>query len=912
MTKPSYPSLEEDQQWESITTEKAHSLLQTPEQGLDDEEVLSRRDYYGENRLPEVRKRSVIRRFLVQFNNILIHVLIAAGLVTVALGEWLDASVIFGVVLINGIIGFIQEGKAEQAMESIRRMLSTRARVLRDGEHHEVDAAEIVPGDIILLESGDRVPADARLLAVKGLRTDESSLTGESVPVDKSTDPVEAGIAIADRLSMVWSGTLVTAGQGHALVTGTGEATELGRISQAAENAPELVTPLLRKIHQFGRQLTVLILALAALTYLAGTLWRGQPAAEMFFAAVSLAVAAIPEGLPAIITITLAIGVQAMARRNAIIRRLPAVETLGSVTVICSDKTGTLTRNEMTVRGIQTPSHAYAVTGAGYTREGDITAESNPSGDDRALDDLLLAGILCNDSHLKDTDQGIRIAGDPMEAALLILGDKAELDTRQLRKHWTRTDYIPFESDTRYMATLNHDHADDARILVKGAPERILPMCRGVCLEDGGDGPIDARSWEEVVHNYARQGRRTLAFAMKRVDPQHTVLKQEDAEEGLVLLGLIALEDPPRDEAIKAVSECREAGIRVKMITGDHLGTALAIGEQLGLRNTRKGMTGADFQQLDEDGIAAAAVEIDVFARFSPENKLTLVQALQKNNQITAMTGDGVNDSPALRSADVGVAMGRGGTEAAREASEVVLADDNFATIAGAVRTGRGVYDNIRKSLMFILPTNGGQALLILAAVVAGLTLPVTPVQVLWVNMVTAVTLALALTMEPTEPNVMRRPPRPPAEPIFTPFLSWRVIFVSFLILAATLSVFNLHIQDGMGIETARTAAVNTVIACQIFYLYNCRHMVEPILSYRGLTENPWVPGTIGIIVVLQLLFTYLPPMQTLFGTTGLTGTTWLMILSVSLPLLFIVELEKFVIRRWSQPPQPSAQAAEQ
>ena len=892
----------EERPWHAIAPQEATQALDSDERGLASEEASRRLERHGENRLPEPRRRGPLRRLLAQFHNILIYVLIVAGAVTSLLGEWLDAGVIFAVVVINATIGFVQEGKAERAMDAIRKMLRTRTRVLRDGDIQEIDAVGLVPGDVILLESGDRVPADARLLSTRGLRVDESSLTGESVPVDKTTEALEADTVLADRRCMSWSGTLVTSGRARAVVVATGERTELGRISRAAEEAEEITTPLLRRIHHFGRQLTVVILVLAALTLALGTLWRGEALEDMFFAAVGLAVAAIPEGLPAIITITLALGVQTMARRNAIVRRLPAVETLGSVTVICSDKTGTLTRNEMTVRGIRTPTATYSVSGTGYRAEGGIHADEGDPSDDSALEELLLAGVLCNDSRLQETDQEIAISGDPMEAALLVLARKRELDPAELQQQWPRTDHIPFESENRYMATLHHDHHGHGRILVKGAPEQLLSMCEEALGDKGESGGLDTDRWREAVDEFGREGQRTIALAMKSRDSSRTTLDESDVASGLTLLGLVALEDPPRQEAIEAVSECHGAGIRVKMITGDHLGTALAIGRQLGIGDGSKGLEGAHFEACQAEDVPKVARDTDVFARFSPEHKLTLVRGLREGKEITAMTGDGVNDAPALRSADVGVAMGRSGTEAAREASEIVLADDNFATIATAVRTGRAIYDNIRKSLLFILPTNGGQSLLILAAVAAGLALPVTPVQILWVNMVTAVTLALALAFEPPEKGIMERPPRPPGEPILTPFLIWRIGLVSVLILVATFTMFNWHMQAGLPLEVARTAAVNTVIACQVFYLYNCRYLLLPVFNLQGLSGNPWVPGAIILIVLLQAGFTYLPPMQLLFGTTPLPLESWLGILAVSLPILFLVEGEKAILRRRARP----------
>lgn len=885
--------------WHALPAPEAIERAASRDRGLTGPEVERRRELHGENVIPPPRRRGPFLRLLAQFHNMLIYVLLVAAAVTFALDELLDAAVILGVVVVNAAIGFVQEGRAERAMDSIRSMLQVSTRVLRDGEVREVDARQLVPGDVVLLEPGDRVPADLRLLSVKGLRTDESGLTGESVPVDKDTQALDPDTVLADRRSMAWSGTLVTAGRGRGLVVATGTSSEMGRISQAVERSERVVTPLLRRIQQFGRQLTVLILALSALTFGYGILVRGEPAADMFFAAVGLAVAAIPEGLPAIITITLALGMQYMARRQAIVRRLPAVETLGAVTVICTDKTGTLTRNEMTVRQVRTAEGDFRAEGGGYEPAGELRAEHG-SRRDAALAELLLGAQLCNDAELYLEGESPEISGDPMEAALLVLGIKGGLDTRATRGDWPRTDAIAFEPEHRYMATLHHDHRGHGRIFVKGAPERLLDMCE---LELGGGGdarPLDREHWEETARELAASGQRTLALAMREVEAERTVLDYRDAEQRLVLLGVVGLEDPPRPEAVEAVAECLAAGIRVKMITGDHLGTALSIGARMGIGDGVRGMTGTEFERLHGEEIPRAAAEVDVFARFSPENKLMLVQALRAAGEVTAMTGDGVNDAPALRNADIGIAMGRKGTETAREAAEIVLADDNFASIARAVKAGRRIYDNIRKSLLFILPTNGGEAMLIIAAVLAGLQLPITPLQILWVNMVTAVTLALALVFEHNEPGIMKRPPRRPGGGIVDGMLLWRICLVSLLILGATLTVFGWHIADGRSVATARTAAVNAVVMCEILYLFNTRHFRDSVLNLKGLIGNPWVPGAAGVVLALQVGFTYLPPMQSLFDTMALGPDSWLVIMAASVPLLFVVEAEKALLRwRW-------------
>ncbi|MDO9466670.1 MAG: cation-transporting P-type ATPase, partial [Thiobacillus sp.] len=842
-------------------------------------------------------------RLLLQFHNVLIYVLLAAGVITALLGHWLDSGVIFGVVVINAVIGFIQEGRAEEALDAIRDMLSPHAIVTRAGERHEIPAEDLVPGDIVHLASGDRVPADLRLIDIKSLRVMEAALTGESLAVDKQVDPVEDAAALGDRASMAWSGTLVTYGQGTGVVTATGTETELGRISTLLSTVEQLTTPLLKQMSRFGQWLAGGILLLSALLFGFGVWVRDYAASDMFLAAVGLAVAAIPEGLPAIMTITLAIGVTRMAHRHAIIRRLPAVETLGAVSVICSDKTGTLTRNEMTVQIVIDTDASFDVSGSGYAPEGgfsragaQVDPESQP-----LLQDLAHAALLCNDADLRETDDGWQLAGDPTEGALLTLALKAGLNLRETREALPRTDVIPFESEHRFMATLNHDHARHGYLYLKGAPERVLALCATQRGADG-DSTFDPDHWHARMEEAAGQGMRLLALAVRRSDSA-TALNFDDIEAGgFTLLAVLGLADPPREEAIKAVATCRTAGIRVKMITGDHAATALAIGKQLGLDESVRAMTGAEVETLDDAQLREAVKEVDVFARASPEHKLRLVEALQSLGEVTAMTGDGVNDAPALRRADIGVAMGKKGTEAAKEAAEMVLADDNFASIAHAVEEGRTVYGNLKKAIVFILPTNAAQAGMVLIAILLGLTLPITPVQILWVNMVTAVTLALALAFEHPEPEAMRQPPRDPREPLLTRFMLWRIVFVTVFLVAGSLGLFLWELERGMPLEAARTAAINALVMGEIFYLFNCRRLVAPVVGWSGFFGNRAVLIAIGVLIVLQGLFTYLPLLQSLFATTALDPATWGRIVLFGFIVYGVVEIEKVVIRRRKRP----------
>ncbi|WP_018950695.1 cation-transporting P-type ATPase [Thioalkalivibrio sp. AKL12] len=886
--------------WHALKTDAVLRHLEASDRGLASSDAQERLQQVGPNRLPETARTGPLKRFLLQFHNVLIYVLIAAAVGTAFLGHWLDTGVILGVVLINAIIGYIQEGKAEKALDAIRQMLSPRAQVLRDVQRRSIPAEELVPGDIVYLQAGDRVPADLRLTGAHNMRIDEAALTGESVASDKQTDPVQAEADLGDRRCMAYSGTLVAFGQGRGVVIGTGADTEIGRISTMIGEVETLTTPLLRQIAQFGRWLSVAIGILAAATFAFGFWVRDYDLVETFLAAVSLAVAAIPEGLPAIMTITLAIGVQRMAARHAIIRRLPAVETLGSVTTICSDKTGTLTRNEMTVKSIVTTAAEYELTGVGYEPHGGITRdgqEADPESDP-LLAEVLRGILLCNDAEVYPKDDAWTMEGDPTEGALITAAMKGGLDPKLVNKEFVRDDVIPFESSYKFMATLHHDHEGHAFLFLKGAPERVLSLCSHQRTKDE-DEPLDSEHWQQWMDDVAARGQRLLALATRRMEGHRRELEFGDIENGgLTLVAVCGIIDPPREEAIEAVAHCQGAGIRVKMITGDHGVTARAIADELGI-NTKGGVVvGHELDNTSDDDLKAIVQRVDVFARTTPEHKLRLVRAIQSHGDVVAMTGDGVNDSPALKRADVGVAMGLKGTEAAREASAMVLADDNFVSIANAVEEGRTVYDNLKKAIMFLLPSNGGLAFTIVAAILLGLTLPLTPVQVLWVNMVSAVTLGLALAFEPTEPGVMQRPPRPPNSPILSGFLLWRVSFVSTLLVAGAFGHFLWLEQQGAEHEFARTVAINTLVMGQLFFMLTSRSLLAPALSHASLVASRPALVAIGILIVLQSLFTYAPPLQLLFGTTAIGLEEWARILAFGLILFTLVELEKTLLRR--------------
>ncbi len=885
------------QPWHQLSADEALDGQHATRGGLSADEAARRLAAHGPNRLTPPSKRGPLMRFLLQFHNVLIYVLLAAAAVTALLAHWVDTAVIVGVVVINAVIGFIQEGKAEQAMDAIRRMLSPEATVLRGGKRFVVPAETLVPGDIVLLQSGDKVPADLRLLSVKNLRIEEAALTGESTAVEKDSSAVDARAALGDRFCMAYSSTLVVYGQGTGVVVATADTTEIGRISAMLQEVKSLTTPLLRQMETFGRWLTVAIMALAALTFLFGWLVHHYGLGDMFLAAVSMAVAAIPEGLPAVLTITLALGVQRMAGRNAIVRRLPAVESLGAVTTICSDKTGTLTKNEMTVQRVISATDTFEVSGSGYAPHGGFARDGREV--DMAgyphVQDLLRAGLLCNDAELLEEDGLWRISGDPTEGALIPLARKAGMDPALEHGQLPRTDHIPFESEHRFMATLHHDHAGHAFIFAKGAVEQVLAMChlqRGI----GEDVALDLPYWHAQMAATGARGQRVLALAMKTAERAQRTLDFTDMEGGYTLLGMVGISDPPREEAIAAVRDCKSAGIRVKMITGDHADTARAIAAQIGIGNGHV-LTGSELDALDDAALRRTVRDVDVYARASPEHKLRLVQALQANGEIVAMTGDGVNDAPALKRADIGVAMGMKGTEVAKEAAEMVLADDNFATIAHAVREGRTVYDNIKKAIVFIMPTNGGEAGIVLIAILFGMALPLTPVQILWVNMVTAVTLALALSFEKAEPDVMRRTPRAADAPILSGFMVWRISFVSILLALGVVALFLWELARGDSLETARTVAVNALVMGEIVYLFNCRFLLAPVRSWQDFTGNPYVLLSIAVLVAIQLAFTYVPFMQGMFGVVALDTAAWALIAGFGAALFVAIEIEKLAIR---------------
>ncbi|MGR6741288.1 HAD-IC family P-type ATPase [Microbacterium sp. F1-18] len=878
------------------------SALGTSAEGLSSDDAARRLAAMGPNVLPEAKRTPAWLRFLSHFNDTLIYILLAAAAIKAVMADWLDVWVILAVAIINAVIGFAQEGRAEKALAGIRGMLSSDASVRRDGSWRRLPAADLVPGDVVRLSPGDKVPADLRLVQASQLRIDEAALTGESVPSSKQTDPVDADAGVGDRASMAFSGTIVSAGQGRGIVTGTGARTEIGKIQELVGGAGSLTTPLTKQLDAFGRVLTLVILGMAALMMLIGRFVHGMPFGELVSATIGFAVAAIPEGLPALVTITLAIGVQQMARRRAITRKLPAVETLGSVTTVCSDKTGTLTKNEMTVRRIVTPVARYDVSGLGYAPEGEI---ERADGGGRAGGDLLAVlavADLCNDADVVSDDDGWKLVGEPTEGALRVVAMKGGHDGEA--DGVRRVDVLPFDSENKFMATLNEGADGSRALLVKGAPDRLLDRStrqRGAA----GSEDLDRDFWEAAVAELSGEGLRVLAAARKPSSLDEIGL---DDVEALEFLGLWGILDPPRPEAVEAIADCRRAGIRVKMITGDHAGTAIAISREMGLvsDDEPRVLTGGELESLSQEKLKDVVRDVDVYARTSPEHKIRIVRALQSHGEVVAMTGDGVNDAPALTRADVGVAMGIKGTEATKEAAEIVLADDNFATIRSAIREGRRIYDNLRKSIVFLLPTNGAQSLVILVAVVFGLALPLSPVQVLWVNMVTAVTLSLALAYEPAEPGIMSRPPRSSGGSIISLRELMFVLVVSVLIGGATLAAFAIVRATGADLDVARTVSVSVLALGQLAFLLNCRFLTRSSVNRDVLRGNRVIWWSAAALIGLQLVYTYVPFMNTLFDSRPLSVQAWLLPLGFAVAIFFAVEGLKAL---WREPARLDANA---
>lgn len=890
--------------WAITGGEVLRAVASGPE-GLTEGESESRLARDGRNELPTPPEPSVFKRLLAHYADVLIYILIVAAVLKAIRGDWVDFTVIAVVIVATGLIGFIQEGRAASALAGLRKMQSLSAQVRRDGTWGVVDSATIVVGDVVRVRSGDRVPADVRLLTSGRLQIDESALTGESVAADKGDEIVAADAGIGDRTSMLFSGTIVTAGNGEGVVVATGRDTEIGRISVLVSEQDQMDTPLARQLAHLGKQLSILIGVLAVVMLLIGWFVHGLDVDELISAAIGFAVAAVPEGLPALVTITLALGVQQMAKRHAITRKMEAVETLGSTTTICSDKTGTLTQNEMTARTVVTAVSTYTVEGTGYDPVGRVVNSDGQTADLAVhpdLSDLVLAAGLTNDAHVEQTEDRWRVVGVPTEGALDVLAAKAGAATGAV----TRVGAVPFESTHKFAATLDELPTGSTPdgvtrfVHVVGAPDRLLDRADTERSADGGTAPLNRAAWEERINALSAKGLRVLAAATRPADGVDNIVLG-DLDGGLTFLGIIGIVDPPRPEATAAIAEAHAAGIRVKMITGDHRGTATAIARELGIAPAEGevlALTGADLQAMDDDELRRVVRDVDVYARTSPEHKLRIVRALQSHGEVVAMTGDGVNDAPSITLADVGVAMGIKGTEATKEAADIVLADDNFATIERAVEEGRRIYDNIRKSVVFLLPTNGAQALVIIAAVLAGIALPLSPVQILWINLVTALTLSLTLAREPAEPGLMRRMPRSATEQVLSSRAIAVVLTASVVIGVATFVVYLLERDRTGDYAVAQTSAVLMLALGQLAFLLNCRLLNGSAFTVRVLTgnRNLWISA--GLLMALQIMFTYAPFMNDWFDSTPIGFHSWALTAGLAVGVFVVMEGAKAVIRR--------------
>lgn len=875
------------EKWHQLSIDDTILKLNTSaENGLTHKQVEENRTNLGINALPEKKSKPKILKFLSQFNDVLIYVLLIAAIITGILGHFLDMTVIVLVAFINAIIGYVQESRAEKALESIRNMMTSEAVVIRDGRSQTVPGEQLTVGDIVILSSGEKIPADLRLIEANNLKIEESALTGESVPVQKNTRQISEDAVLGDRKNMAYSSSSITSGSGIGVVVAIGKDTELGKINQAMTDTEQMTTPLMQQTGQFGKSVSIGIVVISIAIYLFGLFYHNYPAGELLLSVIALAVGAIPEGLPAVISIILALGVQSMAKNNAIVKNLPSVETLGSVSVICTDKTGTLTKNEMTVTSIDLMHNRYEVTGTGYEPIGEIIPKHTETPEtEQELYQFLTCVKTVNEARLSQDENGhFQITGEPTEGCLMTLVHKTNLEIPNLQA----IDKIPFDSLYKYMAYLVEDQGRKV-IYIKGAPDRIFDR---VFTND-----TERKVWEDKLSTIAKDGKRLIAAGYKEMPDDTTTITHEDLQSGITLLGLVGIIDPPRESSIKAVKACQQAGIAVKMITGDHKETAMAIGKQLGIGDGSKAIEGRELDNMDEESLYNAAIEYDVFARTSPENKLQLVKALQQHDQITSMTGDGVNDAPALKRADIGVAMGIKGTEVSKDAARMILVDDNFETIVDAVREGRRVYDNLKKTILFILPTNGSQGLLILAAILFGIAIPLTPVQVLWVNMVTAITISFALAFEPIEPGAMTRKPRDKSTPLLSPYFLFRILLVSVIVAGGILLANKYLGQFNLDKEVLNTITLQSLVFALIFHLFNCRHLNQFALN-RDFFKNKVAFLVTGLLIGLQLLITYVPFFNTILKTSPLTLSQWLIPIYIGITVFILIEIEKLVTRK--------------
>jgi potassium/sodium efflux P-type ATPase len=889
--------------WYQLSVKEIFEHLKTSELGLTEEEVKQRIEKYGPNKLVEEEKISKLKILLHQFTSPLIYILLIAGVVTIFLKEYIDSGVIFAVVILNAIIGFIQEYKAEESVRALKKMVVPKARVIRDGKEKEVNSEELVPGDIVIIASGMRVPADIRLIHTIELKIDEAMLTGESVPAEKIPTPIkQENLTPGDQKNMAFMGTITVSGRAKGVVVETGEKTVLGKIAKEVKEVTVVRAPLQDKIDSFAKTIAFIVVGASVVLFLIGLL-IGESAKDMFMTVVGASVATIPEGLPIVVTIAMAVGVARMARQNAIIRKLHAVETLGSTTVIGSDKTGTLTKNEMTVKLAYDGKHIYEFTGSGYDPSGEVLYEGislkNLDSESKAnLYNMLRIGMLCNESDVYEQDGFYKVDGDPTEGALIVSAMKAGLNKEEESEKYPQIAIIPFESERGYMATL-HRHKGKKYIFVKGAPEKIINMC----IKDVYGNEIKKEEILHVATNFAKEGMRVLAFAFKEADHDLEELTCKDVEcpgitSNLIFSGLQGMIDPPRPEVKEAIEGCKRAGIRVVMITGDHAITAKATAEKLGIVHEKaQVLTGIELEGMTDEELFEKVKTVNVYARVSPQHKLRITQALIKHGEIVAVTGDGVNDAPALKAAHIGIAMGRTGTDVAKEAADMVLADDNFASIFSAVKEGRIVFDNIRKVTFFLIPTGVAAILSILGAVIMGAPIPYVPAQLLWINLVTNGLQDVALAFEPGEKGIIERPPRNPKEHIMSRLLWERTVIVGLLISAGVVFNFMFALNEGASLEKARTVAVTTMVFFQFFQAWNSRSELQSVFKINPLS-NPFLFFSLIAAFLAQLSVIYVPALQWIFRTEPITMSEWWQILIVSATVVLVVEIDKWIRRR--------------
>lgn len=851
--------------------------------GLQSNEIDERLRAHGYN---EVTLKSVPKWLILlrQFNSVIIYILIVAAALTMLMGHYSDAVVIGLVVIVNALIGYIQEVNASNALDKIKNMLSVEATVIRDGERFDVPARELVPGDLVYLEAGDNVPADLRILDADNLRIQESSLTGESDSVLKDESTLTGKVPLAERVNMAYASTSVTNGSATGMVVATGIDTQIGQISQSVADVSGEKSPLTRELDRLGNGISWVIIIVALLVFILGWVLNIYELPTLVMAIIAMIVGSVPEGLPAATSIILATGVQKLTKKDAIVKTLPAAETLGAVDIIASDKTGTLTKNEMTIQDIVIDKKRYTITGTGYAPVGDILYDSNPVdvAQDQQLEMFLTMGHQANDTFLTEEDGVWDINGEPTDASFLSAYYKA---FGQKEPQLKEIDRMPFDSDYRYMARLAENKQQERFIAIKGSPDKLFDLA-------ANDEKFDRQYWSDLASQFAQSGKRVIAVGYINVEQNVSEVTHDTLQKyGINFLGLAAIIDPPRPEVIEAITNMRQAGIHVKMITGDSPDTAKAIGQQLGLAENIQVITGSEVENLSDDQLAQIVTNYDVFARTTPQDKLRIIAAYQANNLVTAMTGDGVNDAPALKKADIGVAMGIKGTDVAKDSADMVLANDDFSTIKTAIEQGRRLYDNIRKTILYLLPTSFAEGLIVVFSILLQQTMPMTAIQLLWINMVSALTLQLAFIFEPAEPGIMKRPPRKTTEKLMNRHDVFQMIYVSVIIAAGALVVFEVF-DNSVGFSVASTMAVNTIIFGKIFYLFNIR--TEASVLSKSFWTNPMAFGAIGLMVVLQIVFTYVPFMNNIFSTGPLSLFDWVVVIVIGLLVLVVAELDKY------------------